>query len=71
MPDGYSTTPGGTLYATTPGGQRGAPASACVFGGGEVGEKRGFNSQAGPTAGCSFWGWKVFAVKAQFPETPK
>lgn len=38
LPDCYSTTPGGTLYATTPGGQRAGlgstgsgQASACVL----------------------------------------
>ncbi|EPY89859.1 eukaryotic translation initiation factor 4E-binding protein 3 [Camelus ferus] len=33
LPDCYSTTPGGTLYATTPGGQRAGPGST---GGGQA-----------------------------------
>ena len=53
LPDCYSTTLGGTLYATTPGGQR--PGQRVrVAGRGRGGAS--LDLPAGPSAGCSFEG---------------
>lgn len=47
LPDGYSTTPGGTLYATTPGGQR---AGQWGWGGADLGiASAGFSSSYSET----------------------
>lgn len=68
LPDGYSTTPGGTLYATTPGGQRAGQGSVLcgtVWGWGGVDLSIAFSdfSSNYSTEGSLF--------ETCFPENPK